>query len=62
VAAAAPSAAFARVAAACSAIVQADGVAGFYAGILPNMLQVLPSAALSYSTYEAVKHLLGVAG
>jgi hypothetical protein len=30
----------ARVAAACSAIVRADGLAGFYAGLLPNMLQV----------------------
>lgn len=62
VAVAAPSAAFARVAAACTAIIQADGVAGFYAGLLPNMLQVLPSAALSYGTYETVRHLLGVAG
>lgn len=57
---AAPAAAFARIAAACTAIMQADGVAGFYAGLLPNMLQVLPSAALSYGTYESVKHLLGV--
>ena len=59
-AAAAPGAAFARIAAACAAIVQADGVAGFYAGLLPNMLQVLPSAALSYGTYESMKHFLGV--
>lgn len=52
-------AAMARIAAACSAIVRVDGVAGFYAGLLPNMLQVLPSAALSYGTYESVKQMLG---
>lgn len=52
-------AAMARIAAACSAIIRTDGVGGFYAGLLPNMLQVLPSAALSYGTYESVKHLLG---
>jgi len=52
-------AAMARIAAACSAIMRADGFAGFYAGLLPNMLQVLPSAALSYGTYESVKQMLG---
>mgnify|MGYP001807710633 CR=1 FL=1 len=54
-----PGTAAGRIAAACSAIVRADGVAGFYAGLLPNMLQVLPSAALSYGTYDTVKHMLG---
>lgn len=54
-----PGAAGWRIAAACSAIVRADGFAGFYAGLLPNMLQVLPSAALSYGTYESVKQMLG---
>lgn len=54
-----PGTAVGRIAAACSAIVRADGVAGFYAGLLPNMLQVLPSAALSYGTYESVKQMLG---
>lgn len=53
-----PGAALARIAAACAAIIQADGLKGFYAGLLPNMLQVLPSAALSYGTYESVKQLL----
>jgi hypothetical protein len=52
--------ALARIAAACSAIIRTDGFAGFYAGLLPNMLQVLPSAALSYGTYEAMKQLLSV--
>lgn len=47
-----------RFSAACVSIVRADGFRGFYAGLLPNMLQVLPSAALSYWTYETVKKLL----
>lgn len=54
-----PGTAAGRIAAACSAIIRADGFAGFYAGLLPNMLQVLPSAALSYGTYESVKQVLG---
>lgn len=56
-----PPGALARVAAACTAIIRADGPRGFYSGLAPNMLQVLPSAALSYGTYEAVKRLLGAA-
>jgi hypothetical protein len=55
-----PGAAVSRIAAACSAIIKADGMRGFYAGLMPNMLQVLPSAALSYGTYETMKQLLGV--
>lgn len=50
--------AWGRVLASCAAIVQADGARGFYAGVVPNMLQVLPSAALSYWTYETVKSAL----
>lgn len=49
-----------NIVAACAAIIRAGGLAGFYAGLLPNMLQVLPSASLSYYTYESMKHLLGV--
>ncbi|CAK0741389.1 hypothetical protein CVIRNUC_001321 [Coccomyxa viridis] len=33
---------------------------GFYAGMLPNTVQVLPSAALSYAAFEASKSLLRV--
>jgi hypothetical protein len=55
-----PGAAVSRIAAACSAILKADGMRGFYAGLMPNMLQVLPSAALSYGTYETMKQVLGV--
>ncbi|MEW5304664.1 MAG: hypothetical protein WDW36_007259 [Sanguina aurantia] len=40
------------------AIMKADGVRGFYAGLLPNMMQVLPSAALSYYTYDSLKTAL----
>jgi uncharacterized integral membrane protein len=55
-----PNVALGRVAAAFWAIWAAEGPRGFYSGIVPNMLQVLPSAALSYYTYEAVKKMLDV--
>lgn len=42
------------------AIMKADGVRGFYVGLLPNMMQVLPSAALSYYTYDSMKTALNV--
>ena len=38
------------------------GVAGLYAGVGPTMLQVLPSAALSYYAYEVFKARFGVVG
>jgi hypothetical protein len=56
-----PNAALGRVAAAFWAIWAAEGPKGFYSGIVPNMLQVLPSAALSYWTYEGVKKFLQTA-
>ena len=37
-----------------------EGFKGFYAGMLPNMLQVLPNAALSYYAYETFKQILQV--
>jgi hypothetical protein len=55
-----PHAALGRVAAAFWAIWGTEGIKGFYSGIVPNMLQVLPSAALSYYTYEGVKKMLNV--
>lgn len=58
-AAAGSPAAMGRIMAACAAIVKEQGAKGFYSGLAPNMLQVLPSAALSYYTYEKVKQLLG---
>ena len=41
-------------------LLQTDGVPGFYQGIAPHILQVLPSAALSYYFYEACKRALKV--
>ncbi|GBG00459.1 hypothetical protein Rsub_13205 [Raphidocelis subcapitata] len=52
-------AAWGRIAAAAAAIWKEGGAAGFYAGLRPSLLQVLPSAALSYWVYESVKHALG---
>lgn len=42
------SAAWGRVAMAAGAIWKEGGAGGFYAGLRPSLLQVLPSAALSY--------------
>ena len=41
-------------------LLQMDGLPGFYQGIAPHILQVLPSAALSYYFYEACKGALKV--
>lgn len=48
------------ISAACNTIIQTHGLSGFYAGCLLNMVQVLPSAALSYFTYEMFKSILRV--
>ncbi|KAG1679639.1 hypothetical protein FOA52_006156 [Chlamydomonas sp. UWO 241] len=50
----------ARVASTIRDVWRADGLAGFYSGMKPNLLQVLPSSALSYYTYEKMKMILGV--
>mmetsp|Transcript_14880 Transcript_14880/g.44931 ORF Transcript_14880/g.44931 Transcript_14880/m.44931 type:complete len:473 (+) Transcript_14880:269-1687(+) len=47
-----------RFRAALSAVYVSQGLAGFYAGLLPNVMQVLPNAALSYYAYEAFKRVL----
>ncbi len=39
-------------------IVKAEGPGGFYAGMGPNLVQVLPSSALSYYTYSTLKQIL----
>lgn len=36
------------------------GLRGLYAGIAPNALQVLPSAALGYYVYELMRVVLDV--
>jgi len=52
-------AALSRVAAACLEIMRQRGVRGLYSGLGPNLLQVLPSSALSYYTFETAKVALG---
>ncbi|KAG0471657.1 hypothetical protein HPP92_016203 [Vanilla planifolia] len=44
----------------CSKIVQQGGVPALYAGLIPSLLQVLPSAAISYFVYECMKIALKV--
>lgn len=44
----------------CAKIVQEGSVSALYAGLIPSMLQVLPSAALSYFVYECMKIILHV--
>lgn len=44
----------------CAKIVEQGGVDALYAGLIPSMLQVLPSAALSYFVYEFMKIVLRV--
>ena len=41
-------------------MIQVDGPLGFYTGVAPHILQVLPSAALSYYFYEACLRTLKV--
>jgi solute carrier family 25 phosphate transporter 23/24/25/41 len=52
-------AAVARVVAACLEIARQRGLRGLYSGLAPNLLQVLPSSALSYYTFETAKVALG---
>ena len=41
----------------------ADGVRGFYRGLLPNMLKVLPATGISYSVFSVVsKRVQGRSG
>ncbi|KAK8652824.1 hypothetical protein V6N13_126847 [Hibiscus sabdariffa] len=44
----------------CVKIVQEGGFSALYAGIIPSLLQVLPSAAISYLVYEFMKIVLKV--
>ncbi|XP_057419783.1 probable mitochondrial adenine nucleotide transporter BTL3 [Lotus japonicus] len=44
----------------CVKIVEQGGVPAFYAGLIPSLLQVLPSAAISYFVYEFMKIVLKV--
>ncbi|KAK1441590.1 hypothetical protein QVD17_07599 [Tagetes erecta] len=42
----------------CFKIVENGGVSALYAGLIPSLLQVLPSAAISYFVYEFMKIVL----
>ncbi|KAI3750690.1 hypothetical protein L2E82_21432 [Cichorium intybus] len=44
----------------CFKIVENGGVSALYAGLIPSLLQVLPSAAISYFVYEFMKLVLKV--
>ncbi|XP_041005460.1 probable mitochondrial adenine nucleotide transporter BTL3 [Juglans microcarpa x Juglans regia] len=44
----------------CVKIVEKGGVPALYAGLIPSLLQVLPSAAISYFVYEFMKIVLNV--
>ncbi|XP_065876388.1 probable mitochondrial adenine nucleotide transporter BTL3 [Euphorbia lathyris] len=44
----------------CAKIVEHGGVPALYAGLVPSLLQVLPSAAISYFVYEFMKIVLKV--
>ncbi|XP_021274945.1 probable mitochondrial adenine nucleotide transporter BTL3 [Herrania umbratica] len=44
----------------CVRIVEQGGISALYAGLVPSLLQVLPSAAISYLVYEFMKIVLKV--
>ncbi|RVW56026.1 putative mitochondrial adenine nucleotide transporter BTL3 [Vitis vinifera] len=44
----------------CVKIVEHGGVPALYAGLIPSLLQVLPSASISYFVYEFMKIVLKV--
>ncbi|CAA0412093.1 unnamed protein product [Arabidopsis thaliana] len=44
----------------CVKIIEQGGVPALYAGLIPSLLQVLPSAAISYFVYEFMKVVLKV--
>lgn len=37
---------------------QLEGFRGFYKGLFPNLLKVIPSASITYMVYEAMKKSL----
>ncbi|KAF2563344.1 hypothetical protein F2Q70_00019021 [Brassica cretica] len=53
---------YGAIAGACSEqrIVEHGGVPALYAGLIPSLLQVLPSAAISYFVYEFMKVVMKV--
>lgn len=55
------SSAYANIFQAFAAILQRDGVAGFYRGFVPNALKNLPNQSIRLSTFDAAKSLLNKA-
>jgi solute carrier family 25 iron transporter 28/37 len=41
-------------------IFQKDGYKGFYRGLTPRLVSIIPSASITFAAYEAYKKLLGV--
>lgn len=39
---------------------QHEGLRGFYKGIFPNLLKVVPSASITYMVYESMKKSLNL--
>ena len=52
--------AFKRMTMTLNVILKRKGIAGLYVGSVPSVMQVLPSAALGYYSYEMFKILVGV--
>ena len=38
--------------------VQREGIGGFYKGLVPNVLRVMPQSALTFLVYESVMRFL----
>jgi solute carrier family 25 phosphate transporter 23/24/25/41 len=36
-----------------------DGILGFYRGLIPNYLKVVPAISISFVVYERIKQMLG---
>lgn len=41
-------------------ILRKEGFKGFYRGLAPNFLKVLPAVSISYVMYENAKSILGI--
>lgn len=37
---------------------RSEGLAGFYGGLLPNLIRVIPSSSITLMTYELVNSLM----
>jgi hypothetical protein len=43
-------------------VFRTEGITGFYKGLIPCYLKVVPSMAISFMTYERLKKFLGFEG